>query len=137
MQAIATFHRYQGVQAPVVLASPVSRAPGIMKDVVRANTLPSRASSELHFFGPFLGWDNCPPTAGWLGGLRVTADQVQQAGCSREEVKRVPVPGVLNQQPILSVQHDGVIYRFKGGKEGVVGQWLWKPWMRHKQPQDP
>ena len=30
------------------------------------------------------------------------------------------LPGVLNEQPILSIQHEGVIYRFKGGKEGVV-----------------
>ena len=55
VQTIATLDRYQGLQAPVVLASLVSRAPGIMWDVVRANTLTSRAQSELHIFGPFLG----------------------------------------------------------------------------------
>ena len=38
LQVIATPDRYQGLQAPIVLASMVSSEPGIMKDVVRANT---------------------------------------------------------------------------------------------------
>ena len=38
---IATLDRYEGLQAPVVLASMVSSEPGIMKDVVRADTLTS------------------------------------------------------------------------------------------------
>ena len=57
VQMIATLDRYQGLQAPVVLASLVSSEPGSMKDVVRANTLTSRAQSELHLFGAFLGWE--------------------------------------------------------------------------------
>ena len=61
---IVTLDRYQGLQAPVVLASSVSSEPGIMKDVVRANTLTSRAQSELHLFGGFLGWEESPLTAG-------------------------------------------------------------------------
>ena len=96
-----------------------------MKDVVRANILTGRAQSELHLFGPFPGWDDSPLTAGWLAGLRVMADELQRTGCPREEVQRLHPPGVLNQQPVLSIQHEGVIYRFKGGKAGVVGQWLW------------
>ena len=47
-----------------------------MKDGVQANTLTSRAQSELHLFGPFFGWEESPLTAGWLSGLRVMADQL-------------------------------------------------------------
>ena len=137
MQTIATLDGYRGLQAPVVLASSVFPALGIMKDVVRTNTLTSRAQSELHLFGPFLGWDDSPLTAGWLGRLRPMANELQQPGWSREQVQGVHLLGVLNQQPVLSIQHEGVIYRFKGGTEGVVGQWLWKPRKRHKQAQDP
>ena len=57
VEVIANLDRYQGLQAPVVLASLVSSEAGIMKDVVRANTLTSRAQSELHLFQPFFGWD--------------------------------------------------------------------------------
>ena len=64
VQVIAAMDQYQGLQAPVVLASLVSPEPGIMKDVVQVNTLSSRAQSELHLFGPFLGWDESPLTAG-------------------------------------------------------------------------
>ena len=54
VQVIATLDRYQGWQAPVVLAPLVSSEPRIMKDVVRAHTLICRAQSWLHFFlGPF------------------------------------------------------------------------------------
>ena len=60
VQVFVTLDRYQGLQAPVVPASLVSSEPGIMKDVVRANTLTTRAQSELHLFGPFLGWDETP-----------------------------------------------------------------------------
>ena len=59
-----------------------------MKDVVRANTLTSRAQSELHLFGPFFGWDNSPLTAGWLSRLRVMADELRQSP-SQEDVQRV------------------------------------------------
>ena len=53
MHVIATLDRYEGSQAAVVLASMVSSEPRIMKDVVRAKTLISRAQSGLHLFGPF------------------------------------------------------------------------------------
>ena len=43
VQVIATLDWYQGLHDPVVLASLVSLEAGIMKDVVRANTLTSRA----------------------------------------------------------------------------------------------
>ena len=71
VQTIATLDRYQGLQALVVLASMVSSEPGIMRDVVRANTLTSRAQSELHLFGAFLGSGGLPPHCGlveWAEG---------------------------------------------------------------------
>ena len=136
VQTIATVDRYHGLQAPVVLASLLSSEPGIMKDVVRANTLTSRAQSEPHLFGPFFGWDQSPLTAGWLGGLRVMADELRQSP-SQEDVQRVRLPGVLYQQPTLAKQEVGVIYKFKGGGFGVVGQWLWKPWRKHAKASNP
>ena len=120
MQVIATLDRYQGLHAPVVLASMVSSEPGIMKDVVRANTVTSRPQSELHLFAPFFGWDQSPLTAGWLGGLRVMADELRQRQ-SQEEVQSVRLPGVLYQQPTLAKPDAGVIYKFKGGGGG----WWW------------
>ena len=120
VQVIATLDRYQGPQAPVVLASMVSLEPGIMKDVVRANTLTGRAQSEPHLFGPFFGLDQSPLTASWLSGLRVMADQPRQ-GASQEEVQSVRLPGVLYQQPTLAKLEAGVIYKFKGGGWGWWG----------------
>ena len=118
VQMIAPLDRYQGLQAPVVLASLVSSEPGIMKDVVRANTLTSRAQSELHFFGAFLGWEESPLTAGWLSGLRVMAAELQNFP-SPDDVRKVHLPGVMYQQPTLAKKEVGVIYKFKGG--GGVG----------------
>ena len=119
VQVLATLDRYHGLQALVVLASMVSSEPGIMKDVVRANTLSSRAQSELHHFGPFFGWDESPLTAGWLSGLRVMADQLQQ-GASQEQVQSVRLPGDLYQQPTLAKPEACVVYKFKGG---IWGWW--------------
>ena len=65
VQIIATLDRYQGLQARVVLGSLLSPAPGIMKDVLRVNTLTSRAQPELHLFGPLLGWASL--LVGWVG----------------------------------------------------------------------
>ena len=106
-----------------------------MKDVVRANTLTSRAQSELHLFGPFLGGDESPLTTGWLSGLRVMVHQLQQ-GASQEQVQSVRLPGAVYQQPNLAKLEGGVIYKFKGGFLGVVGQWLWKPWRKHAKVLD-
>ena len=118
VQTIATLDRYQGLQAPVVLASLVSSEPGIMRDVVRANTLTSRAQSELHLFGAILGWEDSPLTAGWLSGLRVMAAALRDY-LSQEDVQKVRLPGVPYQQPTLAKPEVGVIYKFKGG--GGVG----------------
>ena len=117
VQIIATLDRYQGLQAPVVLASLVSSEPGIMRDVVRANTLTSRAQSELHLFGAFLGWEESPLTAGWLSGLRVMAAEMQNFP-SPDDVQKVRLPGVMYQQPTLAQKEVGVIYKFKGGGVG-------------------
>ena len=59
--AIATLDRFQGPQAQVILASLVSPTPGIMNDMWRANTLTSRAQSELHLFGLFARELSTPP----------------------------------------------------------------------------
>ena len=120
LQTIATMDRYQGLQAPPVLASLVSSEPGIMKDVVRANTLTSRAQSELHLFGPLFHWEDSPRTARWLSGLRVMAAELRQSP-SQEDVPKVRVPGVLYQQPTLAKPEVGVIYKFKGGGWGWWG----------------
>ena len=119
LQTIATVDRYQGLQAAVVLASLVSSEPGIMNDVVRANTLTSRAQSELHLFGPFFHWEDSPLTAGRLSGLRVMAAELRQSP-SQEDVQKVRLPGVLYQQPTLAKPEVGVLYKFKGGGLGVV-----------------
>ena len=120
VQMIATLDRYQGLQAPVVLASLVSLEPGIMKDVVRANTLTSRAQSELHLFEAFLGWEESPLTAGWLSRLRVMAAELQNFP-SPADVQKVHLPGVMYQQPTLAKKEVGVIYKFKGGGVGGGG----------------
>ena len=120
VQMIATLDRYQGLQAPVVLASLVSSEPGIMKDVVRANTLTSRAQPELHLFGAFLGWEESPLTAGLLSGLRLMAAELQNFP-SPAVVQKVHLPGVMYQQPTLAKKEVGVIYKFRGGGGG----WGW------------
>ena len=120
MQTIATLDRYQVLQAPVVLASLVSSESGIMKDVVWANTLTSRAQSELHLFRPFFGWEDSPLTARWLSGLTVMAAELRQSP-SQEDVLRVRLPGVLYQQPTLAKPEVGVIYKFKEGGVGGGG----------------
>ena len=135
-QVIATLYRYQGLRAPVVFASMMSSEPGIMKDVSRANTLTSRAQSELHLFGPFFAWDQSPLTAGWLSGLRVMAEQLRQ-GASEEQVQSVRLQRVMYLQPTLVKAEAGVIYKFKGWGLGVVGQWLRKQWKKHAKALDP
>ena len=47
------------------------------------------------------------------------------------------LPEVLYQHPTLAKPEAGVIYKFKGGGLGVVGQWLWKPWKKHAKALDP
>ena len=63
LKTVATLDRFQGLQAPVILASLVSPTPGIMQDIWRSNTLTSRAQSELHLFGRFTDW-TAHPTPG-------------------------------------------------------------------------
>ena len=48
---VATLHRFQGLQAQVILASPVSDIPGITTDIFCGNTLTSRAQCEHHLLG--------------------------------------------------------------------------------------
>ena len=63
LRTVATLERFQGLQAPVILASLVSPTPGIMHDIWRSNTLTSRAQSELHLFGRFTEWTTHPTPA--------------------------------------------------------------------------
>ena len=53
LTTVATLDRFQGLQAPLVLASLLFPTLGIMQDIWRSNTLTSRAQSELHLFGRF------------------------------------------------------------------------------------
>ena len=91
-----------------------------MRDLVRANTLTSRAQSELHLFGAFLGSDESPLTAGWLSGLRVMVAELQNFP-SPDDVHKVRLPGVMCQQPTLAQKEVGFIYKFKGGGVGGGG----------------
>ena len=56
---------------------------------------------------------------------------------SPDDVQKVRLPGVMYQQPTFAQKEVGVIYKFKGGGLGVVGQWLWKPWRKHAKALDP
>ena len=60
LKMVATLDRFQGLQAPIILASLVSGTPGIMHDTWRSNTLTSRAQWELHLFVRFTHWTTHP-----------------------------------------------------------------------------
>ena len=135
---IATLDRYQGLQAPVVLASLVSLEPGIMRDVVRANTLTSRAQSELHLFGAFLGSKESPLTAGWLSGLRVMAAELQGFFPFLRQCTEGAAPGGYVPTAHPCPKRGGRHLQVQGGGGlGVVRQWLWKPWRKHAKALDP
>ena len=66
LKTVTTLDRFQGLQAPVIVASLVSLKPKIMQDIWRSNTLTSRAQSELHIFGRFTEWTTHPTPGVWL-----------------------------------------------------------------------
>ena len=70
LRTVATLDRFQGLQAPVILASLVSLTPGIMHDIWRSNTLTSKAQSELHLFGRFTEWTTHSTPGVWLDALQ-------------------------------------------------------------------
>ena len=130
LRTVATLDRFQGLQAPVILASLVSPTTGIMHDIWRSNTLTSSAQSELHLFGRFTGWTTHPIPGVWLEALHA----VQWEAGSGTVSDTLEVAGVLREAATVDKIVHGTIYRLAGG---VVGHWLWKPWRRHKRARDP
>ena len=130
LSTVATLDRFQGLQAPVILASLVSETPGIMHDVWRSNTLTSRAQSELHLFGHFARWTTHPTPGVWLEALHA----MQWEAASGTVSDTLELAGVLREAATVEKIVHGTIYRLAGG---VVGHWLWKPWRRHKRARVP
>jgi hypothetical protein len=130
LRTVATLDRFQGLQAPVILASLVSPTPGIMHDIWRSNTLTSRAQSELHLFGHFARWTTHPTPGVWLEALHA----MQWEAASGTVSDTLELAGVLREAATVEKIVHGTIYRLAGG---VVGHWLWKPWRRHKRARDP
>ena len=106
VSAISTLDHFQGLQAQVVVASLVSAAPGIMLDVVRANTLISRAQSELHLIGHFEQWRSRGATGSWLKGVEVVQDKSEVAW---DELDDLILPKVLCVEPLLPEWKEGVM----------------------------
>ena len=129
-RTVATLDRFQGLQAPVILASLVSPTPGIMHDIWRSNTLTNRAHLELHLFGRFTEWTTHPTHGVWLDALYA----VQWEARSGTVSDTLQLAGVLTEAAAVERIVHGTIYRLAGG---VVGQWLRKPWKRHKRARDP
>ena len=130
LRTVATLDRFQGLQAPVILGSVVSPAPGIMQDIWRSNTLTSRAQSELHLFGRFAGWTTHPTPGIWLEALHA----VQWEAGSGTVSDTLELAEILREAATVENIVHGTIYQLAGG---VVGHWLWKPWRRHKRARDP
>ena len=126
LRTVATLGRFQGLQAPVILASMVSTTPGIMHDIWRSNTLTSRAQSELHLFGRFAQCTTHPIPGVWLEALHA----MQWEAASGTVSDTLELAGVLREAATVEKIVHGTIYRLAGG---VVGHWLWKPWSRHKR----
>ena len=70
LRTVATLDRFQGLQAPVILASLVSPTPRIMHDMWRSNTLTSRAQSELHLSGRLTNLTTHPTLGVWVDALQ-------------------------------------------------------------------
>ena len=130
LKTVATLDRFQGLQAPIILASLVSPTPGIMHDIWRSNTLTSRAQSELHLFGRFTEWTTHPTPGVWLDALQA----VQWEAGSGTVSDTLELAWVLREAAIVERIVHGTIYRLAGG---MAGHWLWKPWKRHKRARDP
>ena len=130
LRTLATLDRFQGLQAPVILASLVSPTPGIMHDIWRSNTLTSRAQLELHLFGRFTEWTTHPTPGVWLDALQV----VQREAGSGTVSDTLHLAGVLREAAVVQRIVHGTIYRLAGG---VVGHWVWKPWKKHKRARNP
>ena len=115
VSAIATVDRFQGLQAQVILASLVSPVPGIMSHVWRANTLTSRAQSELHLFGRFAAWAGHPTPRAWIAAL----NEVQWEAGSAAVGSTLEWAGVFREVGVIDRVRQGTIYRLGGGAWGT------------------
>ena len=110
LRTVATLHRFQGLQAPVILASLVSPTPGIMQDIWRSNTLTSRAQLELHLFGQFARWTTHPTPGVWLEALHA----MQWEAGSGTASDTLELAGVLREAATVEKIVHGTIYRLAG-----------------------
>ena len=130
LRTVATLDRFQGLQAPMILASLVSLTQGIMHDIWQSNTLTRRAQSELHLFGQFMRWTTHPTPGVWLDALHAVHWEAG-SGTVRDTIE---LAGVQREAATVDKSVHDTIYRLAGGG---VGHWLWKPWRRHKRARDP
>ena len=128
LKAVATLDRFQGLQAPVILASLVSATPGIMHDIPRSNTLTSRAQSEVHLFPQFTLCNAHPTADVWMAALHAVQWQAGSATASNT----LELGGVLREARVIDRVMEGTIYQLAGWG-GMVGHWPWKPRKKHKR----
>ena len=114
LKTVATLDRFQGLQAPVILASLVCATPGIMHDIWRSNTLTRRAQSELHLFGRFTHWNAHPTPGVWMAALH----DVQWEAGSATASETLELAGVLREAGVIDRVIEGTIYRMAGGGGG-------------------
>ena len=107
VSAIATLDRFQGLQAQVVLASLVSPTAGTMNDIWRADTLTSRAHSELHRFGRFAACAEHPTPSAWIAALNA----VRCEAGSTTVGAILELAGVLREAGVIDRVTEGTIYR--------------------------
>ena len=112
---VATLDWFQGLQAPIILASLVSATPGIMHDIRRSNTLTSRAQSELHLFGRITHWNAHPTPGVWMVALHA----VQWEPGSATASDTLELAGVLREVGVIERVTEGTIYRLARG--GGIG----------------
>ena len=115
LRTVATLDRFQGLQAPVILASLVSPTPGIMQDIWRSNTLTSRAQSVRRLFGQFAQWTTHPTPGVWLEALHA----MQWDAASGTVSDTLELAGVLREAATVEKIVHGTIYRLAGGWWGT------------------
>ena len=115
LKTVATLDRFQGLQAPVILASLVSPTLGIMQDIWRSNTLTSRAPPELHLFGRFSDWTAHPTPGVWLDALQAVQWEAG-SGTVSDSLELAPV---MREAAVVEKIVHGTIYRLAGGWWGT------------------
>ena len=116
LRTVATLDRFQGLQAPVILASLVSTTPGIMHNIWRSNNLTSRAQSELHLFGQFPQWATQTTPGVWLEALHA----MQWEAASGTVSDTLELAGVLREAATVEKIVHGTIYRLAWGGGGAL-----------------